>query len=183
LKKIHAKAAQVIVLAHDPHFLRDLRDALRKEDKAAAIASFQLSAAPQDYTDFSAFDIDKECESPYSRHHRLLNEFAAGKRGDSRVVAEAIRLMLEGYLHRRFPGLIPKDLVFGQVVALIKDSVVPSPLCHARNLVDALNSINDYAGKFHHDTDIDADNAVVTSTELKNYVEQALAVVHKGAPL
>lgn len=183
LKKIHAKAAQLIVLAHDPYFLRDLRDALRKEDKTVLIAHFQLCAAPQDYTDFSTFDIDKECESTYSMHHRLLNEFVAGKGGDAGAVAKAIRPMLEGYLHRRFPGHIPDDLMFGQVVILIRDSVAPSPLCHAKNIVDALNGINDYAGQFHHDTNNEADNAMVTASELKNYVTQALAVVHKGAPL
>lgn len=65
LKKIHSKAAQLIVLAHDPYFLRDLRDVLRKEDKGAPIAIFQLAAAPHDYTEFSALDVDKECESSY----------------------------------------------------------------------------------------------------------------------
>ena len=183
LKKLHAKAAQLIVLAHDSYFLRDLRDALRKEDKTTSIANFQLAAAPNDYTDFAAFDIDKECESPYSRHHRLLNEFSAGLGGDPTTVAKAIRPMIEGYLHRRFSGLVPKDLLFGQMVVLVRDSVPPNPLSHAKNLVDELNEINDYAGQFHHDTNPDADTAVVTDSELKTYVDRALIVVHKGAPL
>lgn len=182
LKKLHSKVAQLIVLAHDSYFLRDLRDMLRKEDKAAPIAMFQLVAATHNYTDFAVLDIDKECESPYSRHHRQLYEFAAGNGGDPRSVAKAIRPMLEGYLHRRFPGLLPKDLMFGQVVVLMRDSVAPSPLCHAKNLVDELNEINDYAGQFHHDTNPDADAAVVTAAELKTFADQALDVVHRGTP-
>jgi wobble nucleotide-excising tRNase len=182
LKKIHSKAAQIIVLAHDPYFLRDLRDILRKEDKAALITIFQLVAAPNSYTDFSSIEIDKECESVYSQHHRLLNDFGAGQGGDPKSVAKAIRPMLEGYLHRRFPGLLPKDLMFGQVVVLIRDSVVSSPLCHAKNLVDELNEINDYAGQFHHDANPDADAVIVTTTELKTFVERALGVVHRGTP-
>ena len=182
LKKIHSKAAQLLVLAHDPYFLRDLREALRKEDKAAQIAIFQLTAAPNNYTDFAPLDIDKECESGYSQRHRLLNEFSAGKGGDPKSVANAIRPMLEGYLHRRFPGLVPKDLVFGQVVVLIRDSVAPSPLCHAKNLVDELNEINDYAGQIHHDAIPGEDAVVVTAAELKTFVDRALNVVHKGAP-
>lgn len=182
LKKIHSKAAQLIVLAHDPYFLRDLRDALRKEDKGVSINIFQLAAAPQGYTDFSALDVDKECESPYSQHHRLLNEFASGNGCDPKSVAKAIRPMLEGYLHRRFPGLLARDLVFGQVVVHIRDAVVPNPLAHAKNLVDELNEINDYAGQFHHDTNPDPDSVVVTAAELKTFVDRALAVVHRGAP-
>lgn len=182
LKKIHSKVAQLIVLAHDPYFLRDLRDALRKEDKAAPIAIFQLVAAPNSYTDFALIEIDKECESVYSQHHRLLNDFGAGKGGDPQSVAKAIRPMLEGYLHRRFPGLLPKDLMFGQVVVLIRDSVATSPLCHAKNLVDELNEINDYAGQFHHDANPDADAAVVTAAELMTFVDRALGVAHRGTP-
>lgn len=182
LKKIHSKAAQLIVLAHDPYFLRDLRDALRKEDKAAPIAMFQLTAAPHNYTDFASLDIDKECESVYSQHHRLLNEFADGKGADPKSVAKAIRPMLEGYLHRRFPGLLPKDLMFGQVVVLIRDSIAPSPLCYAKNLVDELNEINDYARQFHHGANPDPDAIVITAAELKTFADRALGVVHKGAP-
>jgi wobble nucleotide-excising tRNase len=181
LKKMYTKAEQLIVLAHDTYFLRDLRDALLKADKTASIAQFQLSLASGDYTDFSALDIDRECESDYFQHHRLLNEFTAGRNCDIRSVAKAIRPMLEGYLHLRFPTLIRKDLLFGDVVKHIKNAVSPNPLCHASGLVDALNEINGYAGQFHHDTNPgSADTVVITATELKTYVDKALVVVHRG---
>lgn len=182
LRKIYAKAEQLIVLAHDPYFLRDLRDALKKDDSIASVAMFQLTAAPQNYTDFALLDIDRECESDYARHHRLLNNFSTGNGGDPAMVAKAVRPMLEGYLHRRFPGLVPNGLMFGQVVAHIRDSMTPSPLCHAANLVDELNEINDYVGQFHHDTIPDADAATISAPELKTFVDRALCVVHKGAP-
>ena len=95
-------------------------------------------------------------------------------------MAKAIRPMLEGYFLRRFPGLVPKRLLFGEIVALIRDAVTPNPLWHAQNLVDVLNDINDYAGQFHHDA---ADSVVIVATELKTFVEKSLSVVHKGAPL
>jgi len=183
LKKLHSRSAQLIVLAHDPYFLRDLRDAFRKEDKSAIVSIFQLTVAHGNYTDFASLDIDRECESGYSRHHRLLNEFLGGNDGDPRSIAKAIRPLLEGYLHRRFPGLLPKDHLFGWVVVLIRDSVEGSPLSHAKNLVDELNEINDYAGQFHHETNPDgADSIAVTVSELRTYVDRALSMVHKGAP-
>jgi len=182
LKKLHSKAAQLIVLAHDAYFLRDLRDTLRKEDKAALIAMFQLAVAPHNYTDFASLDIDKECESPYSQHHRLLYEFAGGNGGDPKSVATAIRPLLEGYLHRRFPGLLPKDMMFGNVIVQIRGAVAPNPLCHAKNLIDELNEINAYAGQFHHNAGPDANTVIVTTGELMAFVERALNVVHKSAP-
>jgi wobble nucleotide-excising tRNase len=182
LKKIYSKAEQLILLAHDLYFIRNFRDVLHKEDNTAPISIFQIVRAPGEYSDFALLDIDRECESVYYQHHRLLNDFTSGQKCDARSVAKAIRPMLEGYLHRRFPGLIPKSLMFGGVVALIRDAVAPNPLCHAVNLVDVLNEINDYAGQFHHDTNpSSSDSVVVTVSELKTFVDKALAVVHKGA--
>ena len=181
LKKLHSKAEQLIVLAHDPYFIRDLRDALHKENKTTPIAVFQLAHAPDDYTGFASLDVDKECESAYFQHHRLLNDFATGKGGDAKSVAKAIRPMLEGYLHRRFPAIIPKSLLFGQIVVLIREASLISPLRHAQNLVEELNEINDYAGQFHHDTNPSADSVFVIASELKTFVERALHLVHRCA--
>ncbi len=89
--------------------------------------------------------------------------------------------MLEGYLHRRFPGLIPKSLMFGQVVALIRDAPPSSPLTYAQNLVATLIEINEYAGQFHHD-DPSAAQIAIVSSELKTIVDKALGLVHRGTP-
>ena len=179
LKRLHSKAEQLILLAHDPYFLRDLRDALRKEEPGTPIAIFQLALAANDYTGFSTLEIDKECESDYFQHHRLLNEFVAGSNPDAKAVAKAIRPMLEGYLHRRFPSLIPKSLMFGEVVVCIRDAPINSPLSHAKNLVAELNDINEYARQFQHDTNA----AAVVAAELKTYVGRSLHLVHGGVPL
>ncbi|MGE8519055.1 MAG: AAA family ATPase [Alcaligenes faecalis] len=183
LKRLHVGAAQLVVLAHDPYFLRDLRDTLLKADQAAQISQFRLTLAANDYTSFDSFDIDKECESAYFQHHRVLNEFCNGALADSRSVAKAVRPMLEGYLHRRFPGLVPKSLLFGQVVMQIRDALAPSPLVHAQNLVTELNEINEYVGQFHHDTNPGSDTVVVVTPELKTYVTRALYLVHRGEAL
>ncbi len=76
---------------------------------------------------------------------------------------------------------MPKELLFGQVVVLIRDALVSSPLRHAQDLVDDLNEINEYAGQFHHDTNPSADTVVVVATELKTFCEHALSIVHKGS--
>ncbi len=183
LKKLYSKAEQLIVLAHDPYFLRDIRETLHRDDPAAPVALFQLILAPGEYTTFAALDVDKECESAYFRHHRLLNDFIAGSPSDPRSVAKAVRPMLEGYLHRRFPGLLPKSLMFGQIVALIRGAASPSPLHHAHNLVPELNEVNEYVGQFHHDTNPGADTIAVVASELKTYVERALAIAHSGKTL
>ena len=126
LKTLHDQAEQLIVLAHDPYFLRDLRDELKVAP--ASLALTQLVYAANDYSTFGAFDPDKECESEFARHHRLLSEFDASGTGDAKPVAAAIRLMLEAHLFRRFPNQLPKGMMFGQLITHIRDTPPPSRL-------------------------------------------------------
>ena len=182
LNHICSKARQLIVFAHDIYFVRDLRKALNPKDKSYLVEVFGLRPSTNGYTDFDILDVDKECQSPYTHHHDLLVNFLNNGNGDSRQVAKAIRPLLEGYLHRRFPGLIPSDLMFGQVVALIAKAKVPSPIHYAQSLVDELNEINTYAGQFHHDTNPgNADSVQIITGELNTFATRALTVVHKGS--
>ena len=181
LRKLNEMTEQLIVFAHDPYFLRDLRDFFLKKDKTLSISCFQLGAAADDYSDFGAIDLDKECESDYFRHHRTLNDFLNAVPVDNRLVAKSIRPMLEGYLHRRFPNHIPKDRLFGQIVIHIIEAHVNNPLSHAQNLVNELNEINEYAGQFHHDTNPDPEGVAIVAAELRSFVDRALKVVHRGS--
>lgn len=181
LKKLYVSAEQLIVLGHDPYFIRDLRDTISKATPALQPSLFQLVLASGGYTDFDNLDVDMMCESEYYKRHRLLNNFADGKGGDSLAVVGALRPMLEGYLHRRFPGLIPKALMFGEVIKQIQNAAAPSPLCHARNLISELNEINEYAGQFHHDANTSGNSRTIVATELVQYVRRALNVAYKGA--
>ena len=88
--------------------------------------------------------------------------------------------MLEGYLHRRFPGLINSGLLFGQVIDVIRNAPQSSPLAHAQNITDELTDINSYAGQFHHDTNPSADQVQIIDGELRRFVERAINVVHAG---
>lgn len=184
LKDIYDQAEQLIVLAHDAHFLKDMRDDLYKVDRQL-IALLRLRHSSQDYSDFADIDLDRECASTYYLNYGLLSDFVAGKpEVETRSVAKAIRPFLEGYLHRRFPGVVPRELMFGQIVAAIRDSDMASPLSCALNLVEELDGINTYAGRFHHDTNPgNADSATVTHSELGLFVRRALHVVHQGSAL
>jgi wobble nucleotide-excising tRNase len=66
IKNIYKGALQLIVLAHDPYFLKDLERGILKQDKTAAVSKFRLVAVQNDYTSFDTLDLNKECESLWS---------------------------------------------------------------------------------------------------------------------
>lgn len=181
LKRLYDNSHQLVIIAHDIHFLRNLRDDVLRTESPNDIKLLRLKAVANRYSDFDSIDIDQECESGYFKCHRLLEEFMAGRSQSSMEIARSIRPMLEGYLHRRFPGVINSGLLFGEVVNQITAAVPPSPLVHAQNITTELNEINRYAGQFHHDTNPAADQVQVVDGELINFVERAIRVVHTGA--
>lgn len=179
LRVLSGKCSQIIVLAHDPFFLRDLRDQLKKD--GCSIATLSIERVANDYSVISAVEFDTLAASDYYRDFGLVRDFESGAKGlDIRSVAKAIRPMLEGYLHRRFPGQIDRGRLFGDIVGQIRTSVAPSPLIHMQPLVDRLQEVNDYAGKFHHIADGKADIVAVDEGELLTYCRKALDIVYRG---
>jgi wobble nucleotide-excising tRNase len=188
LEDIGKRCSQLIVLGHDLYFLRDLQDRLRKSyprNVSHDVKCFQLKRVGQDgYTNFANFDIDIACESEYYKHHRMLTEFVEGSSTTELIfIAKAIRPLLEGYLHRRFPNCIDRGLLFGSIIDKIRNSPPNKPLSYVESpVINELNAINSYAGQFHHDTNPSPNPVRIRDTELKTFAERALKIVHKGSP-
>ena len=181
LRDIGRKSAQLIVLGHDSHFLRDLRDDLENSRVNISTQLLKINRITNDYSNFSVFDIDKECASSYYRNHEVLRDFVDGVTVDDlSVVARSIRPLLEGYLHRRFPGHVQRSKLFGQIIGDAKQAQLPNPLFYLQPLAIELYEINDYAGKFHHDTNASADTEYINESELRSYAERALTIIYKG---
>lgn len=177
LKRLSEKAKQLIVLAHDPFFIRELK--LELENGNAPWSILQLKYSQDGYSEIDAMNIDKECESPYYRHHRMLVEMISGTGGDQRATAKAIRPYLEGYLHRRFPGEIPKGLMFGQAIGHLKQCPKLSPFISG--IIEELQEINTYAGQFHHDTNPGhCETIPVVTAELVGFCTRALDAAYRG---
>ena len=182
LRDIAEKAAQLVVLTHDANLVRELRDALRKHPATSDAVIFRLERIASGYTGFGQVDIDRECETEYYRNYRIIEEFRDSG-GDPAPAARAIRPLMEGYLHRRFPKLLPTGQMLGSVITGIENATAPSPLCHAQGLVAELREINKYAGQFHHDTNPGyRETDSVSDAIVEVYSRRALAIIYGEYP-
>jgi len=182
LADLAGKCAQMIVLSHDAYFVREQRDMLAKIHPPVVPCVVGISRVQGDYSAFAACDIDDLCASDYYRHHRQLTEFIAGTyKGNIREVAKALRLFLEGFYHRRFPGLLPTRCTFGKMLMAITQAPAGTAISCLQPRVEEMTNLNNFAGRFHHDTNPgNADTAPVTDGELRPYVQRALTLVYKG---
>jgi wobble nucleotide-excising tRNase len=179
---IAARCRQTIVLSNDRFFVRDFRNSiLDLKPSPPPLETLTIKRGPNGYSAFAPCDIDDVCSSEYFRHHRLVSDDVDGKSAaDPRDVAKAIRPLLEGYYHRRFPGLIPKRTVFGKIIGDAQQAQVPNPLANLKPLIPELSAINDYAARFHHDTNLAADTAPVTEGELLTFTRRTLDLIYQN---
>ncbi len=174
------KCRQLIVLSHDPYFVREFKGRLAKANPTAASVILELTTVKNDYSAFGTCDVDDVCSSDYYRHHRMVADYAAGKStAKAQEVAKAIRPLLEGYYHRRFPTMIPQGHTFGTVIELVKAAKAPHPLAFLAPRMQELVELNGYTSQFHHDGDAVEAFTPIVEAELRQYARQALELIYR----
>jgi wobble nucleotide-excising tRNase len=173
---------QLLVLSHDAYFVRELRERLADRKPAPIVPHIiSIKRVQNSYSAFAPCDIDDVCSSDYYRHHRLVADYVDGKSTtNSRDVAKAIRPLLEGYYHRRFPGKIPRKLMFGQIIALAAQAQPGDPLAYLQPTLKEMGEVNDYAGQFHHDTNPGYETVPVVDGELLGFAKRALKLIYQN---
>lgn len=173
---------QLIVLAHDAYFLRDVHR--RLTGKGFTPGLLEAVRVVDGYSELrNGFDMNEACATDFYKHYRALEDFLAAKPSEKPLtVAQGLRPLLEGHLHRRFPGRISEGVTVGTVLQLIKDAPADSPLAVLQDSYYGLQELNDFASAFHHDTSGLAPRTDVTDAELKAYGERTMQLLHTGYP-
>ena len=173
------QAEQVVVMAHDGYFLRDLANGL-SDKKISVPTSLQLERVKGDYTELVPCDLDALCASPYYKHYAKISEFVEGGGNDLLDVAKCGRPLLEGHLHRRFPRHVADGVPLGVTLDRIKTASPNSPLDSLRPSISELLELNDFFSAFLHDTDGKVVRDDVTDNELRTYCASVLRLIHSG---
>ncbi len=174
IRQLAGKARQVIVLSHDPHFLR-----LVWEGYPGDIKVLQILRAG-DNTVIAEWDIEAETQSTYLKNYSTLLDFYRERRGNLLDVARSIRPFLEGLLRVHFPGHFQQDEWLGEFIGKIRNCGETDGLAHAKADLSELEAINEYSKKYHHDQNPNADSEPLPEDELHGYVKRTLRLV-RGA--
>ncbi len=185
VEQISSQAKQVILMAHDGHFLRNTRDRLMRNDPSLHISEVSLRVSSGNYSDISPLDLDALCQSDYLRNYKLVSGVVSGDINEPEHVisgAIALRLLLEGYLHRKYPEVIPTGVTLGKAISAIEEAAgTDSPCAVMASRVDDLREMNDYASQFHHETQPDYSAAQrVDHREIARNGKRILEFIHSA---
>lgn len=170
---------QLIVLSHDAYFVRELQDHLASLDPMPLeLRPVRIGRVQGGYSAFTTCDLDDICSSDYYRHHRLVADYVDGKpTSNTRDVAKAIRPLMEGYYHRRFPGKLPKKVMFGKMIELVVAAHPSDALAFLKPILTELGEVNEYAKQFHHDA---GDSFPISDPELLQCAKKALDLIYRN---
>jgi wobble nucleotide-excising tRNase len=165
--KLANRAKQVIVLSHDPHFLKLIKDHAHSISlKEIQILKTNKSSVIHDW------NADETTKGSYLKNHSILLNYYRGENTDDLKAAQAMRPFLEEFYRVHFPSSFNQDEWLGDFIKKIRNSDDTSGLSHAKDDVDKLESINEYSKKFHH-----SDMPEINSDELHGYVSKTLSLV------
>ena len=176
--RIASQCQQLIILSHDAHFLREFNERL-VQSNATPPRVMQLARVGNGYSAFSDCELNEICESAYYRHFRMIEDFVDGNSSaDARDVAKAIRPLLEGFLHRRFPVHIPRGEMLGPIIHNHIKPASSGPLTNMQHCLHELDAVNDYTKQFHHDPSTASDAVSAIDAQLLHFARKALNIIY-----
>ena len=174
IKRLATSSEQLIVLSHDPFFLRDIWDSSPRD----SVCALQV-ARGRVGSKIAPWDICHETRTPFERSYIVLSDYLGGDYdGDLSDVASRIRPVLEAHLRHKAPSAFSTDDSLGDMIGKIRQASSDSPGHYLKPLVDELGELNEYALLFHHNQNPQAHTRPVQDGELRPYVERTLEVVH-----
>lgn len=172
IRQLAGTAQQVIVLSHDPHFLRLIWEGYPPGD----IKVLQMCRTG-DNTVIGEWDIEAETQSTYLKNYSTLLDFYRERKGTALNVARSIRPFIEGMLRSRFPGHFQPTEWLGDFISKIRNATTTNGLSHAQSDLSEIEAINDYSKRYHHDQNPNADSEPLSEDELHGFVKRTLRLV------
>lgn len=170
--KIANKCAQVLVLSHDPTFLKQIWDKVLPHERASLMISDHRTQGSK----ISPVDLEEACKGRTVADVDDLQTFVSTGAGKLVDVIRKMRVVLEAHCRVTYPGSFGATDYLGVMAGKIRDG---GPAHPAYALYDELNEINDYTSQYHHGEDTgDSTPDQIDQRELLGYTRRTLRVVN-----
>lgn len=176
--KMAQECAQIIVLGHDAHFLREVRKRAKHKNVGETL-ELCLYRDADDYSILTALDLDEFCASDYYKNYVLIEQYLSGEVSPEKLldVAKALRPLVEGHMHKSFPKKFKDGQTVGAMLGVIKAATGNNSLRALQPLHADLSTFNDFAAAYHHDTSGGHPRVDINDAELRQFAQAALSFI------
>lgn len=170
MRRLAERVAQLIVLSHDKPFLCRVWEGLERNSRAA----LQLDRDVVGST-IRAWDVNQDSITEHDRRHALLRDYTESSTPNGREVARSLRPHLEAFLRVAYPKHFPPGTLLGSFVSLCEQRVGTRQQILNADDTRELRESNEFARRFHHDTNQAWETEAINDNELVGYVKRVLA--------
>lgn len=172
IQRCGEQVAQVVVMSHDPRFLKAIWDLpLPTSDRKAL---WLMPSGKRD-TEIREWDIAGDTESEDAANRRVLLEFYHHPgAGDPRDVIKKLRPVAETHMLRLAPGRLAVVRGLGDMIQRIRSDQRPESLVDS---LPDLTDINTYTRRYMHGENPNAASEPVSRRELQGFVGKLLEIV------
>ncbi|MEX2375276.1 MAG: AAA family ATPase, partial [Dehalococcoidia bacterium] len=171
IKRCGEASQQVIVLSHDPRFLKRIWD--RLDMHAAERKSLEMTRVGRLDTTICAWDIEEATQAAYNADRGALKDYHLHAQGAPRDIVQKIRPVLESYCRYVGGGAVSSSDTLGVIVGRIRDVGSTHVLFP---VLDDLDGLNEYTRRYHHGDNPDAATEPIDQTELDGFVRRTLDI-------
>ena len=140
------RVQQMIVMSHDPRFLCELNDALKRQEEPETLVINRHGTESR----IAKWNIDYACMGDVERHASSLEEYATTGEGEVSEVVKHIRPLLEAYLQLAFRQHFDSNAMLGDFIHLCESRLRDgNPLLDHAGIA-MLRSLNDFSKKYMH---------------------------------
>ncbi len=168
--RINGICKQVIIMSHDPIFLRALWDAGEPSARSAACVARTSGVG----SEIQEWDIITFTRGEYFDDFANVVDFCQGGRAnDLKAIARSLRPILETYLRTKFPREFLPEMWLGNFIDIVsKDESLLD-----KQKVAELSELNNYSQRYHHKYNPSAGTEQVSDSELLAYSERTLKFI------
>jgi hypothetical protein len=159
----------VIVLSHDPRFLKRVWD--RLQDYTPDRKCLQLARIGQRDTTICEWDVEEATQARFKADLKVLTEYYNHGIGDPRDVVQKIRPVLESYCKYLSSALFLETDWLGGIIAKIRNAGTGHQLFAS---CESLDELNNYTKRYYHGDGQQPATEPINDVELQGYVKRTL---------
>jgi len=174
VRQLSEHAGQVIVLSHDKRFLCRIWNGADPTTRVALEIARDGTGST-----IRGWDVASDSITEHDRRHSRLRDFVENGTGDRRETARAIRPHLEAFLRVACPEQFPPSTLLGPFLGICRQRIGQSNEILDQATTQELGELTEYANRFHHDTNPAWETETINDSELRSFVERALAFARR----
>jgi wobble nucleotide-excising tRNase len=167
-------AKQVVLLSHDPVFLRLVWD----ETRDAGIEETSLSVERDgNAARVVPWDIEEATAPDFYKQLQAIDGFITSGSGDLLSLKRSFRPLLETHLRQSRPRAFGPKVWLGDMITMIRDAAPGSNLVPLQSMLGDLTDINSFTRDDHHGANPGAGPDPPDPTELRTMARRTLSVL------